>query len=182
MNETSRFDDVLNALKSNVTLKDLFHPANYSSRERVVFGSTLAAGIILLQIFLLPLAADDPTRNRSSNTSRLFTAHPLGAIAQVDEILAALGKRELFAVTERPPPVAVVPRPEARGPGIQEMVKELTLLGVIEDTPMQAFIESNKTRETYTVQPGDRILEMEVMEITPGQVTLAYNQETTVLR
>lgn len=58
-----------------------------------------------------------------------------------------------------------------------DLVKDISLLGVISDDNPQAVIEDKKTQKTYYLNKGQFIGEFQVQDIQPGKVILKYNDQ-----
>jgi hypothetical protein len=182
MSEPTKYDLVLAKINAGITGRDLFHPRGYANSKGFFFSMALLCLVFCMQIFM--------HRLRLENYSQLIDTSPIpdlvlpqsSPLLDSGALLTQFSDRELFMVMERPEPEARPTSKQPKGPGVQELAKDLLLLGIIEDEPMQALIESKRTRETYYVQPGDQILDLIVEAIQAGQVTLRYNEETTVLR
>ena len=97
----------------------------------------------------------------------------------LEEILNTVRSRSLFLVQER----FVLKKPvEGNASGIEEKLAPFVLLGVMEDQPIQAIIESKTSGQTFYVQEGDLFFDLEVMSISAGQVTFRHGDQTRVLR
>ena len=85
--------------------------------------------------------------------------------------------RQLFGapVTRETAPVA------EQGPSIAELVKDLSLLGVVTGSNTQAIIQDKKTHQTFYVSEGEDILEFKVKKIEKAVVILERNGETIKL-
>lgn len=55
------------------------------------------------------------------------------------------------------------------------VTKDINLVGIISEEPVQAIIEDAKTKKTYYVTKGQFIGELEVMDIQEGKIILNYN-------
>ena len=59
-------------------------------------------------------------------------------------------------------------------PSFMQMVSKLKLQGIVSGINPQAIIEDTKTKKVYFLYPGERIGEIELKRILPGEVKLNY--------
>ncbi|MBU4589584.1 MAG: hypothetical protein KKG01_01515 [Candidatus Omnitrophica bacterium] len=64
----------------------------------------------------------------------------------------------------------------------EEILKDLTLLGIITGEDNQAIIEDKKTKKTQFLYKGDSIGDLKVIDIKDSEVMLDYNGERIELR
>jgi hypothetical protein len=161
-----------------VSPKDIFNPFRYPLFDRLI---VLAA---LLAVFAWQAAPSRLPRDNGVSADRAPAASPLPLSGETfppeSRVLETLGARELFLFPKKPAPPPRAPEP--RGPGLREKLASLSLLGVLEETPLQAIVESRKTRETYMLRAGDRLFSMEVLSVDRDRVTFREGDETEVLQ
>lgn len=70
---------------------------------------------------------------------------------------------------------------QAKGSGVnvaaREILKNVSLVGVISGAQPQAIIEDKETQKTYYVTPGQFIGEYQIEHIEEGKIILNYNGE-----
>jgi len=86
------------------------------------------------------------------------------------EYLATMGSRDLFYAEK----TSVVERQSA----ISDETKNLLLVGIIETDQKEAIVKDKRLRQTYFVKPGDRLGDLEVVEIRKNSILLRRNDET----
>lgn len=64
----------------------------------------------------------------------------------------------------------------------EDILKDLTLLGIITGEDNQAIIEDKKTKKTQFLYKGDSIGDLKVIDIKDSEVMLDYNGERIELR
>jgi hypothetical protein len=80
------------------------------------------------------------------------------------------------------PPVIQTGKTVAQeGPGINELIKDLRLVGIMPGEIPQAIIEDRKNNQTLFLKEGDMINDIEIKNILAGRVVLARNDETVAL-
>ncbi len=162
-----------------LTVYEIFNPSKFLWIESLVLAITLFLGVVIF----IQIERKDKWELKLYNPSLDVSPYESVKSAEAPEItkvIGAVNSRKLFQETKKelPPPPKIVPK----GPNIKQKMKALVLVGIIDDEPMQAIIESKTTKETYYVKKGDPILDMEVLDVSQGQVKLKYNEETDVLR
>ncbi|MBI1883653.1 MAG: hypothetical protein HYS08_05555 [Chlamydiae bacterium] len=74
-----------------------------------------------------------------------------------------------------PPPSVSVSREKVVG--LSDLVKNLTLSGIIDGEPPEAIIEDKSTGQLYYVEKGGTVGSLEVVEVREGHVILRYGDE-----
>ncbi|MBI1870423.1 MAG: hypothetical protein HYS07_04430 [Chlamydiae bacterium] len=85
-----------------------------------------------------------------------------------------LEKRDIFKTIGPPPPVMT---PTERSVGLSELVKNLSLSGIIPGDQPEGIVEDKSNGQVYYVKSGDRIGQLEVVEVTEGSLLLRYRDE-----
>ncbi len=70
---------------------------------------------------------------------------------------------------------------EVDGPSLRDLVKDLSLVGIIPGDSPQAIIEDKKNGQTLFLKRGEMIDNIRVKEILSGKAILEYNDETITL-
>jgi hypothetical protein len=94
-----------------------------------------------------------------------------------DDYQKLINNKAIFA-----PPVTDTKKAAPVGESsLQEMAKDLKLVGIIPGDTPQAIIEDKKNNQTLFLREGEMINNMEVKAISTGRVVLAYGEETITL-
>lgn len=81
-----------------------------------------------------------------------------------------IGKRDLFTASGRKMQLIQ----EDTTKKMQEMVKNLSLIGIVWEHPPQAIIEDKGANKTYFLYKGDRLGDFQIKEIFENKVLLIY--------
>ncbi|MEK6714711.1 MAG: hypothetical protein AABY43_01530 [Candidatus Omnitrophota bacterium] len=88
-----------------------------------------------------------------------------------DFYLSGIKEREIFSSSQ----IEVVTKPQS---GINtDLLKDISLVGIIAGDTPQAIIEDKKTQKTYYLNKGQFIEEMQVEDIQEGKIILNYRGE-----
>jgi len=99
------------------------------------------------------------------------------AQSSFDDYQKLLSEKTIFA-----PPVSRRDKKQTQeGPGLRELVKELTLVGIMPGDEPQAIIEDKKSGQTLFLKKGESIDNIEIKDIESGRVLLGYGEDTITL-
>ncbi|MBN2143709.1 MAG: hypothetical protein JW774_03700 [Candidatus Aureabacteria bacterium] len=181
--EAAQFDEWLKNSSTGIRLEEIINPFLYPFIHRIVFLIILLCGISLIifdlktysgKMKVLPIKTEDDKETPDLKEK----AVPVN----FGEILAVIQSKTIFKATKMIPPPPPPKSFEPKGPTLEEKIRSLTLIGILNENPVQAIIESKQNREVYYIKSGDTLLDMEVVSIAPGEVTLRYKDETKILR
>jgi hypothetical protein len=97
--------------------------------------------------------------------------------ASFEDYQKLINAKSIFA-----PPVTQAGKAIAQeGPGLNELIKDLRLVGIMPGEMPQAIIEDRKNNQTLFLKEGDMINDIEIKSISTGRVVLARNDETVTL-
>ena len=97
--------------------------------------------------------------------------------ASFEDYQKLINAKSIFA-----PPVVQTGKAVAQeGPGLNELIKDLRLVGIMPGEMPQAIIEDRKNNQTLFLKEGDMINDIEIKSILAGRVVLARNDETVTL-
>lgn len=88
-----------------------------------------------------------------------------------DFYLKGIKEREIFGSSQ----IAVVTKPASTIN--TDLVKDISLVGIVSGEPPQAIIEDKKTQKTYYLTKGQFMGEMQVEDIQEGKIILNYRGE-----
>ncbi len=99
-----------------------------------------------------------------------FNKAPARDVKPYEFYLEGIGNRRIFTSpakqeTYKEPPKAVS----------QDLLRDITLLGIVSGENPQAIIEDKKAQKTYYLNKGQFIGELQVTDIREGKITLDFN-------
>lgn len=171
------FNKMVEKYFPKVSLLYVLNPLNYSRWQNFLLGFTL---IFLLVLFFSGSGATPVTSfNKNMKSYQVRNKRNIST-PDLSQITEAIQSRKLFKASKKPPPPPKKQMP--KGPGIEEKMRALVLVGILDDKPMQAIIEYKKTKETYYLKEGESLFDMKIISVSKGQVVLSYQNETRTLR
>ena len=99
------------------------------------------------------------------------------AVSSFEDYQKLLNKKTIFAVPARSDSKVK----EVKGPSIHDLVKDLSLVGIIPGNYPQVIIEDKRNGQTLFLKEGETINNMRVKDILSGRVILERNDETVTL-
>jgi len=102
---------------------------------------------------------------------------PEKSISSFDDYQKMLNEKTIFA----PPASRKSKKDVSEGPGLRELVKDLTLVGIMPGDEPQAIIEDKKSGQTLFLIKGESIDNIEIKDIASGRVVLGYGEDTITL-
>lgn len=126
-------------------------------------------------------AEEDPIRPQAPEAAQKEKPVPAKAEPEsgpsFDEYQKLLLEKNIFAAPVQERKKTALPE----GPTLRELVKGLSLVGVIPGDEPQAIIEDKKNQQTLFLRKGDQVEGIEVREIQSGRVILGYGEQTVTL-
>lgn len=178
--EKKEWDQMLKESFYPIKIKDILNPLTYTLTQKLLFFLVFLTSIAL--IFLgnrTTLLSLEKKPEKKEEFKAILNKHE--ASINREDLIQKVKSKSIFKRIKKLPPPAVK-NAIAKGPGLQDKLKNFVLLGVLIEEPMQAMIESRATHETFCVKAGDMITDIQVTGVENGKVTLSYNEETGVLR
>jgi len=178
MNDTKHLDQLVSAGNTGTSFCEWINPFRFHSVE-ILFLLLVAAATVFYAF-----KAREESRVRFQDQTVENVSDPSQGdglvLPESSQIMKIFKQRELFQSPPKPPPPPK--KPVRKGPGISEKLKPLVLLGILQDSPLQAIVESKRTKETYYIREGDTLFDMEIAAISPDGVTFTFRDESGVLR
>jgi hypothetical protein len=97
--------------------------------------------------------------------------------ASFEDYQKLINTKSIFA----PPAVETGKAVTPEGPGLNDLIKDLRLVGVVPGDTPQAIVEDKKNNQTLFLKEGDMINDIEIKSISGGRVVLTRNDETVTL-
>jgi len=97
--------------------------------------------------------------------------------ASFDEYQKLINAKAIFAPPVTDTRKASVPE----GPSLNDLTKDLRLVGIMPGDIPQAIIEDKKNNQTLFLKEGETINDIKIKNISTGKVVLARNDETVTL-
>jgi hypothetical protein len=98
-------------------------------------------------------------------------------VSSFEDYQKLLNKKTIFA-----PPARSSSKAKAiEGPGLRDLVKGLSLVGIIPGDQPQVIIEDKRNGQTLFLKKGEMIDSIRVKDILSGRVILEFNDETVTL-
>ena len=96
-----------------------------------------------------------------------------------------LEKRDIFLIHALPaPPVENIVKPEvpvANAPNAMDLIKNLTLVGIVLDQNPTVIIEDQQSKETLFLHVGDKVNEAVIEEVQKSKVILNFHGQRVEL-
>lgn len=135
----------------------------------VYLGISLIYPWIWLKKIVLPLGA--PVSVSSQYPSRPELPEQRKKKEEAEFYIQKIGNRRMFATLVREPQIQEASPVIPQG----ELLKDISLVGIVTAAPAQAIIEDRKTQKTYYVGKGQFIDEYKIEDIQEGKIILEHN-------
>lgn len=121
-----------------------------------------------------------PTSIRQTLTSEnmFVPSTDIGAHENFDSYSKIFKEKNIFKSFGDPPPVAISSQKQT---SFSDLMKNLSLTGIIDGDKPQAIIEDHSNGQMYYVNQGDYMGPTQVIDITGNQVRIKYGDEEGVL-
>ncbi|MDD2731341.1 MAG: hypothetical protein PHX21_13660 [bacterium] len=152
--------------------KKLFSILPFFNFHNIILVTFVLSGFYLIIAFVRP-GATVPDVNLSTLSSaevKEEKRNPKVEVKPREYYLEGLKERQIFSSENSTETRRIV----ASGVNA-EIVKDITLLGIVLGESPQAVIEDKKTEKTYYVTKGQFINELQVEDIQEGKIILNYN-------
>ncbi len=104
-----------------------------------------------------------------------ITLNSSATLRDIEAYKKIVSSRELFR------PFVLSKKKQATVKTIDDITKDLILVGVVSVDNKEAIIKNRRTRQTYFVSVGSRIGEIKVEDISDDKIEVSYKQERKML-
>ena len=138
----------------------------------------LVISLVLLTYSIMDFAFSRPDIEEVYRKSRLVKERrplrkPAEELRPFLHYLEVVRRRNIFS----PIVLKEAEKPEVKKKRLQEMAKDLSLVGISWDKEPVAMIEDKKAKKTYFLKKGDEINEFKIEDISENKVILSFKGE-----
>ena len=142
------------------------------------FNKTMMGLILCSTIFFSIVFMRSNASFKTSDYSLVQENAPVKIAAPLQDLatyINAVSSRELFH------PFVSSKKKSIPVKTIDDLTKDMILVGVVSGDNKEAIIKNRRTRQTYFVSVGSRVGEIKVENISDDQIEVSYKQEQKVL-
>lgn len=168
-------DNILSERKLLKLIRGQKKMFSLSRIKRIILVAFILSGVYFITCFIYPFTGLKRIKLPNLNQEKAgeFKLKIRGEIRPLDAYLSDIKNRQIFTVLSVPQEI------EKSAPVVinTDLIKDLSLVGIISGDIPQAVIEDRKMQKTYTVTAGQFFGEFKVEAIGEGKVLINYQEQ-----